>query len=176
MLLAAACSDPARKLPRYGAVPHFTLTDSYGRPFDSNVLKGKVWVVDFIYTNCPGPCSRMTSQMHKVEQQVSKEDDVRFVSFSVDPTRDTPPVLNDFAKRFGGPTAHWRFLTGSPATLHNLARNVFMVGDLVGVMDHSTKFVVVDKTGQIRGFYSTFDPQGISSLLDDVNELRRSRA
>jgi protein SCO1/2 len=176
IVLTAACSDPASKLPRYGAVPHFTLTDSYGQAFDSNVLKGKVWVVDFIYTNCPGPCPRMTSQMHKVEQKMAKNDNVRFVSFSVDPARDTPPVLNDFAQRFGGPTPHWYFLTGAPATLHKLARNVFMVGDLVGVMDHSTKFVVVDKTGQIRGFYSTFDPQGISSLLDDVNALCRSRS
>ncbi len=176
ILLAAACADPASKLPRYGAVPHFTLTDSYGQPFDSNALKGKVWIVDFIYTNCPGPCPRMTSQMHKVEQKMAKDDDVRLVSFSVDPARDTPPVLNDFAQRFGGPTQHWYFLTGTPATLHKLARNVFMVGDLVGVMDHSTKFVVVDKKMQIRGFYSTFDPQGLSNLLDDVNALRRSRS
>jgi cytochrome oxidase Cu insertion factor (SCO1/SenC/PrrC family) len=176
VLTAVSCADPASKLPRYGAVPHFTLTDSHGRPFDSNALKGKVWVVDFIYTNCPGACPRMTSQMHKVEQKVAKDDDVRFVSFSVDPARDTPPVLNDFAQRFGGPTPHWYFLTGAPATLHKLARNVFMVGDLIGVMDHSTKFVVVDKTGQIRGFYSTFDPEGIASLLKDVNALRRSSA
>ena len=74
------------------------------------------------------------------------------------------------------PRSHWLFLTGAPDTLHNLARNVFMVGDLVGVMDHSTKFMVVDKKGRVRGYYSTFDPEGIKTLLHDVNALRRSRA
>jgi protein SCO1 len=97
------------------------------------------------------------------------------VSFSVDPARDSPPVLNDFARRFGGPTPQWSFLTGAPETLHELARNVFMVGDLIGVMDHSTKFMVVDKKGRVRGYYSTFDPKGIETLLHDVNALRRSR-
>jgi protein SCO1/2 len=173
---AVSCSDPAKKLPVYGQVPHFDLIDSSGQPFDSRSLNGKVWIADFIYTNCPGPCPRMTSQMHGVERKIEGDGDVRIVSFSVDPAHDSPPVLNDFAHRFGGPTPQWFFLTGAPQTLHNLARNVFMVGDLVGVMDHSTKFIVVDKKGRIRGYYSTFDPQGISALLHDINALRRSRA
>lgn len=171
-----ACEDRASKFPVYGTVPHFTLTDSYGRPFNSDSLKSKVWVADFIYTNCPGPCPRMTSQMHQVEKKIKGEDDVRLISFSVDPARDTPPVLLDFAQRFGGPTGQWFFLTGTPETLHQLARNVFKVGDLINVMDHSTKFMVVDKKGQIRGYYSTFDPQGITALVDDVNALRRSKS
>lgn len=174
--VSVSCTDPAEKLPVYNQVPHFNLTDSSGRPFDSNSLKGKVWIADFIYTNCPGPCPRMTSQMHGVERKIEGDEDVRIVSFSVDPARDSPPVLNDFAHRFGGPTAHWSFLTGAPETLHNLARNVFMVGDLVGVMDHSTKFMVIDKKGRVRGYYSTFDPKAIETLLHDVNALRRSRA
>jgi protein SCO1 len=176
LLLDIACSDPAAKLPVYGSVPPFQLTDSYGRPFDSQQLDGKVWVVDFIYTHCPGPCPRMTSQMHRVSEQVQGERDVRLISFSVDPARDTPPVLNDFAQRFGGPTAQWSFLTGSPETLHQLARKVFMVGDLIGVMDHSTKFIVVDKKRRIRGYYSTFDAEGIVVLLHDVEALRRTRS
>jgi protein SCO1 len=173
--MSVGCADPAKKLPVYNQVPHFNLTDSSGQPFDSNSLKGKVWIADFIYTNCPGPCPRMTSQMHGVEREIEGDDDVRIVSFSVDPARDSPPVLNDFARRFGGPTPQWSFLTGAPETLHELARNVFMVGDLIGVMDHSTKFMVVDKKGRVRGYYSTFDPKGIETLLHDVNALRRSR-
>jgi protein SCO1 len=173
--MSVSCADPAKKLPVYNQVPHFNLTDSSGQSFDSNSLKGKVWIADFIYTNCPGPCPRMTSQMHGVEREIEDDDDVRIVSFSVDPARDSPPVLNDFARRFGGPTPQWSFLTGAPETLHELASNVFMVGDLIGVMDHSTKFMVVDKKGRVRGYYSTFDPKGIETLLHDVNALRRSR-
>jgi protein SCO1/2 len=175
ILLALGCSDPASKLPVYGSVPEFQLVDSQGRKFDSKALTGKVWVADFIYTHCPGPCPRMTSQMHSVEKQTSGDTDLRLVSFTVDPARDTPPVLNEFAQRFGGPSDQWFFLTGSADTLHHLARNVFMVGDLVGVMDHSTKFILVDRKRQIRGFYSTFDADGIPALLHDAKLLSKTR-
>jgi protein SCO1/2 len=173
-LLLVSCSDPAKKLPVYAKVPRFELTDSSGKPFDSSSLDGKVWVADFIYTHCPGPCPRMTSQMHRIEEQTRSKESVHFVSFTVDPARDTPPVLNEYAQRFGGPGARWSFLTGSPDTLHQLARNVFMVGDLINVMDHSTKFILVDKKARIRGFYSTFDSEGLASLLNDIHAVSRS--
>ena len=175
LLALSACVSPAKKLPEYGAVPDFDLTDSHGRPFDSKSLNGKVWIADFIYTNCPGPCPRMTSQMHSLVEKLQRERDVRFVSFTVDPARDTPPVLNDYAQHFG-PSGQWYFLTGAPDTLHHLARNVFMVGDLINVMDHSTKFILVDGKRQIRGFYSTFDKDGMSALIQDVETLSRSRS
>ncbi len=147
------------------------MTDSEGRGFDSNVLRGKVWIADFIYTSCPGPCPMMTSQMHKVQQQVSGKQDVQLVSFSVDPEHDSAPVLNDFAHRFGGPADDWVFLTGSPQTVHWLAYEVFHVGDLIGKMDHSTKFALVDKQANIRGYYSSTDSDGILALLRDLTIL-----
>lgn len=172
--IATGCANRAKNLPVYGTVPEFRLTDSCGRPFDSRSLDGKVWVADFIYTRCPGPCPRMTSQMHAVEKKVKNESDVRLISFTVDPAHDTPPVLNDYAHLFAAPTQQWYFLTGSPETLHQLARNVFMVGDLVGVMDHSTRFIVVDQKRRIRGYYSTLGAEGIGTLIGDVNVLIRA--
>jgi protein SCO1/2 len=172
VILATGCTSKS-DLPDLGAVPDFRLTDSYGAPFPGNSLRGNVWVADFIYTNCPGPCPRMTSIMHQVERKVVVYKDVRLVSFSVDPDRDTPPVLAEFAHHFGGPTPHWFFLTGDRATIHTLARDVFKVGDLIGVMDHSTHFILVDKRGHIRGYYSTFDREGVPKLLDDLRQLRK---
>jgi len=150
------------------------MTDSDGRSFDSRSLKGKAWVADFIYTNCPGPCPRMTSQMHRLQQRVEGEPEVRLISISVDPARDTPSVLNAFAHRFGGPTQQWTFLTGSPETVHDLAYATFHVGDVIGRMDHSTKFALVDKRGHIRGYYSTFDQDGMPALLRDLDTLRNT--
>jgi protein SCO1 len=169
--LTLCCTKPP--LPDYGLVPHFTLINSNGQPFNSQSLQGKVWVADFIYTHCPGPCPRMTQQMHQVAQQVDSYQDVRLVSFSVDPDRDTPAALTEFAHRFGGPTPQWYFLTGDPATLHLLSREVFKIGDLISVMDHSTKFMLVDKAGRLRGYYSTFDPEGMPTLLNDIKRLRK---
>ena len=175
VLLLAGCSGKP-PLPTYGMVSDFALTDQNGAKFSSAALDNHVWVADFIYTNCPGPCPRMTSQMHQVEQQVNGFEDVRLISFSVDPDRDTPAALTEFAHRFGGPTVQWYFLTGSPATLHLLARDVFKIGDLVSVMDHSTKFMLVDKTGHLRGYYSSFDQEGIPALLNDMKRLRKETA
>lgn len=152
------------------------MTTSDGHSFDSRSLAGKVWIVDFIYTNCPGPCPRMTSQMHRLEQRMKGDSDVRLVSISVDPQHDTPRVLNDFAHHFGGPTSQWSFLTGSPQTVHLLAFDTFHVGDVIGRMDHSTKFALVDKHGDIRGYYSSFDEDGMPSLLKDVAALRNARS
>ena len=120
-LVAVSCSRPGSDLPDYGKVPDFHMTDSTGRPFSSSQLAGKVWVVDFIYANCPAACPMMSSKMHVVAQKLKDDSDVRIVSISVDPERDTPPVLNEFAKRYGAPTDQWTFLTGSPQTVHLLA-------------------------------------------------------
>jgi protein SCO1/2 len=169
-----ACNRHAAELPDYQTVPRFQMTDSEGHPFNSQQLAAKVWVVDFIYTNCPGSCPLMTSQMHRLDKKIEGQSDVRLVSISVDPDRDTPPVLEAFAKRFGGPTPQWAFLTGSPQTVHLLAHDVFKVGDLIKTMDHSTRFMLVDKRGHLRGYYSTFDPDGMKSLLRDIEALRNS--
>jgi protein SCO1/2 len=175
--LFVSCTDPSAKLPNYGQVPHFMMTDSRGQSFDSASLAGKVWLVDFIYTNCPGPCPRMTSQMHSVQKQLVNDSGVRLVSISVDPANDTPPVLQAFAQRFGGPADDWYFLTGTPATVHLLAHDVFKVGDVIQNMDHSTKFMLVDRHGNLRGYYSSDDDaeSGIPALLKDVQSLRHQR-
>ncbi len=179
LLLLTACTDPSAKLPNYGTVPHFQMTDSWGKPFDSSVLTGKVWMANLIYTSCPGPCPRTTSKVHSIAKGLTGEDDVRFVSISVDPANDTPPVLNAFAQQHGGPAANWYFLTGTPATVHLLAHEVFKVGDIIQNMDHSTKLMLVDKHGNLRGYYSSEsapgEEGGIADLIRDIELLRHQQ-
>ena len=172
--LPTACTHRASELPEYGIVPPFSMTDSTGHAFKGQSLAGKVWIADVIYTNCPAECPRMTGQMHKLAQQLKRDPDIRLVSISVDPERDTPPVLNAFAQRFGAPTAQWIFLTGSPEAIHLIAYQTFHVGDVLGKIEHSTKFILVDKRGQVRGYYSSFDPESLSELLKDSAALARA--
>ncbi len=115
----------------------------------------------------------MTSRMRAVEKRVRGQEDVRLISISVDPERDTPAALTAFANRYGAPTRQWTFLTGSPATIHELAYTTFHVGDVLGKISHSTKFVLVDKRGHLRGYYSSFDQEGIPTMLKDLAVLRR---
>jgi protein SCO1/2 len=179
LLVAIGCANRASKLPRYDQVPAFTMTDSEGRPFEGNSLAGKVWVADFIYTTCPAACPMMSARMKRVHQQIAGEPDVRIVSFSVDPT-DTPAALKAFGSRYGGATNDWIFLTGTAETVHLLAFKTFHVGDVLGKIEHSTKFILVDKHGVIRGYYSSLvadgdsnDEQGIPALLKDLQALRK---
>src|SRR5438874_67709 len=108
---ALACRS-APRLPSYGNVPEFQLTAQTAKPFDSASLNGHIWVVDFIFTNCPGPCPRMTSQMKQVLRATEDNPAVRFVSISIDPKRDTPEVLASYARKFHADTERWVFLTG----------------------------------------------------------------
>ena len=167
-LLAGCASKPA--LPSFGVVPDFTLTDQTGAKFSSAELNKKVWIADFVFTNCPGPCPRMSSQMRQVQEKTPA--DVKLVSFTVDPERDTPPVLAAYAKHFKYDPARWWFLTGEQAKLSSLGRDGFLLNPVDVSLTHSTRFVLVDRRRRIRGFYSTSEEDFLSNLLRDIQTLR----
>src|SRR5208282_1413256 len=104
---------------------------------------------------CSGPCPRMSSQMHQVQKALSGRDGVRLVSFTVDPAHDTPEVLAAYGHNFEAQTGRWFFLTGSQPVLQHLCRDVFLLGDVDGSLDHSTRFVLIDQASRVRGFYDT---------------------
>jgi protein SCO1/2 len=167
-LLLAACGRE-KPLDVYGEIPAFVLTNQQGHTFDRRRLNGHVWVADFIFTHCEGPCPRMSSHMHQLQGKVSP--DVKLVSFSVDPERDTPQVLEDYGKQFGADDTHWTFLTGDPQLLNMLDHDAFKLGSLGAAMDHSTRFVLVDKRGQIRGYYGLADGDPVEKLTHDAAVL-----
>jgi protein SCO1/2 len=174
VLALTGCTATAG-LPSYGLVPDFTLTDQSNQPFFSaNALRNKVWIADFIFTNCAGPCPRMSAQMRQVDNAL-KNDDVRFVSFTVDPVRDTPEVLAKYAQRYQAEPGRWFFLTGAQADLHNLARNVFTLGDVNGDLQHSTRFVLIDKQSRVRGYYLTSDEDAIPRVIEDAKRVSKER-
>ncbi len=170
-----ACFERRPSLEVFGEIPQFDLVAQDGGPFHSQVLAGKIWVADFIYTTCPGPCPRMTSQMREVQDAVLKIPDVRLVSFTVDPANDTPPVLAAYAKTHGASSSIWYFLTGPVATLQTLDRDAFKLGNLDATLQHSTRFVLVDRQGRIRGYYDTSDSSAIPKLISDVSSLAAER-
>jgi protein SCO1/2 len=166
----AGCAARAG-LPSYSSVPAFTLTDQTGAPFNSaEKLANSVWIADFIYTTCPGPCPRMSSQMHQVENSLDGTG-VKLVSFTVDPERDTPPVLAEYAGHFGAKPGTWFFLTGSIDDLHHLSRGVFMLGNGDGMLEHSTRFLLIDRRSQVRGYYDSSDQDAIPKLIADARSL-----
>ncbi|MEQ1949287.1 MAG: SCO family protein [Bryobacteraceae bacterium] len=177
-MLAFSLTGCAKKpeLPNYGAIPDFQLTDQTGAAFPSAALKGKVWVADFIFTNCPGPCPMMSSKMNKIQKELASNDGARLVSFSIDPLRDTPPVLAEYATHFEAQPGRWFFLTGSVAALNNLSKDAFHFGEIDGKnLEHSVRLALVDQSAQIRGFYVSTEQDVVPNLVADARRLLEER-
>ncbi len=156
-------------------VPPFQLVAQDG-VFDSARLAGKIWVADFFFTNCGSVCPRMTSQMHQIQQAVYRMPEVRLVSFTVDPGRDTPAVLAEYAKEHHVSPGRWFLLTGSQPVLETLDKDAFKLGDVDGNLIHSTRFVLVDGSSHIRGYYDTSEPDSIPTLIADIHALARRQS
>ena len=170
-LLGAGCGRRPEPLPVYGQVPAFVLTAQQGKEFRSQELDGKVWVADFIYTSCEGPCPRMSALMRRIQEETRDLPQVRLVSFTVDPARDTPEVMAAYARHYQAIPGRWFFLTGARDDLQQLYRHAFLLGDVDGTLVHSTRFVLVDGRGRIRGFYGTSDVEDIARLTADLRRL-----
>lgn len=175
MCLATACSR-REPLPILGSVPDFTLTDQDGAVFHGASLRGHVWIADFIYTNCPGPCPLMSRKMNRIAGATRSRPEIKMVSFTVDPARDTPPVLAAYAKRFGREKDRWSLLTGDPKVLEMLDRDAFKLGDLNTEMNHSTRFVLVDQQGRIRAYYGMGQEHMIEQAVDDAEFLTKEKS
>jgi protein SCO1/2 len=172
LALAACSSKPA--LPSFGVVPEFVLTDQTGQPFRSkDALNGNVWVADFIFTNCMGPCPRMSGQMKQVRDAFKDQPAVKMASFTIDPERDTPEALAAYAKRYHADPNQWHFLTGSRADLRKLSWDAFHLGDVNGQLDHSTRFVLIDQKSRIRGYYDTSESESIPKLMEDIKTVMK---
>jgi len=155
-------------LPVLGEVPPFALTSEANQPFGRESLDGKVWVADFIFTSCSGPCPRLSKLMHQVQQSITGIPDVRLISFTVDPKRDDPAALAEYAKRYSAQPERWHFLTGPPETLNRLTLTDFKLGSVDGSMIHSTRFVLLDRHSRIRGYYGTQDEDPVKQLVRDI--------
>jgi protein SCO1/2 len=169
----------SRSLPSYGTVPSFELVNQDSQPFGSGQLVGKIWIADFIFTSCPGPCPIISTRMSELQKPLVKSD-VHLVSFSVDPEKDTPEVLRVYADKLRKEPFRWDFLTGARAAIYSLSRDGFKLGISDEGDDnqnpvHSTRFVLVDRHGTIRGYYDALAADGVTKLLADTNHLLREQ-
>lgn len=169
-------SDAESDLAVHHQVPDFSLIDQRGNSIVLSNLKGKIWVANFIFTRCVAACPLMTDKMKKLQEEFA-ESSVDFVSFSVDPEYDTPDVLFQYANRFGVDGNRWFFLTGDKETIYHLTQEGF--GLAIGQQDsevlHSARFVLVDRRGQIRGYYDSNEDEALQKLRQDIPSLLNER-
>ena len=166
-----------RELPVLASAPVFELVDQDNRTVTLESLRGKPWVADFIFTHCAGPCPTMTLQMAELRKTLGHAD-VGLVSFSVDPQRDTPQVLKEYATRFGADESSWRFLTGAKGEVFDVARGMLLTAlpaTEESAIIHDERFVLIDADGNIRGFYHSKDAQQMAALREDAAALVTER-
>ena len=197
-LAAARAGAPSKgqgsgTIDDFGTAPAFTLTDQLQRPVSSEMFRGKIVVANFIYTSCTDICPLLSTQMQALQKRLRQENllgnQVQLLSFSVDPLRDTPPVLRNYAERHKADPDAWRFLTGPEETVKPLIVNGFHLGvqalppptAMPGghtheaasgdyEIMHSGRFVLIDQQGQIRTYYDgqEFD---LERVLRDIRGL-----
>jgi len=168
-----------RTVSSYGTVPSFQFVNQNRQSFGSAQLAGKIWIADFIYTTCPGPCPMISTRMSELQKPLEKTD-VHLVSFSVDPDKDSPEVLRGYAEKLQADPQHWDFLTGPKSTIYKLSHDGFKLAvsdgsDAQGIPVHSTRMVLVDRHGEIRGYYEATEPDAVTKLLADTNHLLREQ-
>jgi protein SCO1 len=158
----------------------YALVDHQGRPFTPDTLAGEVWVAGFIFTSCPSSCPAVTRAMSDLADRFARNKvDVKMVSFTVDPERDTPQVLSTYAEQVGADPSRWRFVTGEPDAIRSLVTQGFrlgvgdrqaMEGDVYDIA-HSTKLALVDGEGRVRGYYGIEPDEGLAEIYERADRV-----
>lgn len=175
----------AARLPVINRVTDFALTNQLGQNLRLSDFLGRVWVADVIFTRCPGPCVQMTRSMNEIRNQFLGSDDIVWASITADPDHDTPEILKEYVAKWVEHPRNWHFLTGSKAAVKRLSvddlKLVVVEKDAVQRISdedlflHSTKFVLLDRHGRLRGIYEGTDQAARESLAKDLRNLVTER-
>ncbi|OWW00241.1 SCO family protein [Rhizobium sp. R693] len=168
-----------QRLPTIGAAPDFTLTSQDGVPVSLRDFRGKAVAIAFIFASCTDICPMLTDNMARVKEALGPVfgSKINFVSITVDPERDTPKVLKQYAQNFHADVKGWVFLTGDPAIVHEIGRKygVIAMKTVNGDVEHTLLTSLVDTNGSLRVQYigASFDLEEFrSDLLSLLDESR----
>ncbi len=187
LLSLLACSESSEKLPyidlrasdtgKHYTIPSFSFENHDGQQVTNETLKGKIYIADFFFTSCPGICPIMQNQMVRVQKEYIDNPNIVFLSHSLDPENDTKEVLKNYADRLEADTKSWYFVRGSEEETYKMAgQGGYFISakedeNAPGGIDHSGRFILVDKAGHIRGYYDGTNEGEVDKLIDDLKIL-----
>ncbi len=163
-------------LPLGPQVPDFSLIERSGKTVTRADLLGRVWLADFVFTRCSGPCPTLSARMHSLQLALADHPRVQLVTFTLDPENDTPAVLADYARRFHADEQRWWFLTGKDQeTVHKFVEEGMKQTVIPAKGDqpiiHSEYIVIIDRAGHIRAAHGGVDAASKPLILRDVQKL-----
>ena len=155
----------------FGPAPKISLVDSDGNDFSSDLLAGKIWIANFFFTRCNGPCPIQTAHLKRLRSKFDAETNIHFVSITVDPKHDSSEVLKEYSEKHAKDDSKWHFLTGDLEKIVELMNEGFNLGSGSEPIYHSSRLILIDKSGEIRGFYRGTELPEIKKLEARVKEL-----
>ena len=165
-------ADSSRgELPVLGNIPDFEMTEQNGTPFGRTDLNGRISVVDFIFTSCPGICPVLGAHMVELYEDFEGYDQIQFVSISVDPDRDSLSVLKEYARGWGVDDNRWVFLRAPIEDVVDLCETGFMLAADGLPGGHTTRFTLLDHRGQIRGYYDGMEQASVKIIKNHIRQL-----
>lgn len=165
-------------------IGEFEFRNQYNQKVSLQDVKGKIFIAEYFFTTCQTICPIMTDEMMRVQSRFRGNDEVKILSFTVDPDIDTVETLKAYAEKHQAQKGQWHFLTGKKEELYQLARNSFFVlkpaearnlGDANSDFIHTNNFVLIDRALQIRGYYDGTNPQEVNTLMDDIELLLKEK-
>lgn len=148
----------------YQRIPPFTFLNEDSVRVTHQNYAGKIWISEFFFASCPSICPIMNTQLKTIEKELrAYGKHIQYLSFTIDPTHDTPSVLKAHKKKLGINNANWAFLSGNEAFTHELGIEHFLIfagrqEEALGGYAHSGAFTLVDKKGYVRGVYEVVQP------------------
>lgn len=160
----------------YHTIPKFKFINQYGDTISNGTFDRKIYVADFIFTNCDSQCPMMTQNMGVVQDAFRSNPDVSILSHTIDPDRDSLPRLKEFSNTYGAIPGKWHFVTGEEQEIYKIAAEGYYAkkpekSSDPNSMAHEQKFILVDKEGHIRGFYNGMDLKEVDRLVDEIRLL-----
>ncbi|PCH65940.1 MAG: SCO family protein [Bacteroidetes bacterium] len=172
--------DPNIQDTIYHTIQDFEFVAHTGKVVNSDWLGDYIYVANFFFTSCPSPdfCPKMSKSMNLVQSKFYGSDDVKLLSITVDPERDSVPVLAKYAEEYKAVPNKWYFLTGQKSKIYDLIKTSYLLSAIDGDDDpdafiHTDKFVLIDKSKRIRGYYSGRDEQDVKNLITDIKILQQ---
>lgn len=159
----------------------FKLQNQFGREVGLQDLEGRIVIADFFFTSCPSICPTLTRNMKKLQTAFKKTDSlVRFVSFTIDPERDTVARIKAYGDKFGIDHDTWWMLTGDRKEIYDIALSEFKAsiaanGNIDTGFIHTENFFLLDKDKVVRGWYNGLDSSNLDKLIKDVVLLNMER-
>ncbi|MGB7328481.1 MAG: SCO family protein, partial [Rubripirellula sp.] len=149
-------------------VDQFVFTDQTGAEFDSVQLHGQPYVVSFFFASCPSFCRDLNNELARVNK-ILNNTDIRFLTITVDPERDTTEVLKTYAAGYDAKPERWAFLLGEKAQFARVGQRMFNL--VVDRDTHTDNIVLVDKWGRYRDRFKWDQPQDMKRFVEVAREV-----